>query len=143
MKTISILIPTYSEKDNIFPLYDAIYDELSKKLPEYSYEILFIDNDSKDGTREKLIELCREDKNVKAIFNTRNFGQFNSPYYGLQQTSGDCTILLCADFQDPVDMIHKFVREWENGYKIVIGIKTTSKENKLMYNLRTLYYKLI
>ena len=67
MKTISILIPTYSEKDNIFPLYDAIYDELSKKLPEYSYEIIFIDNDSKDGTREKLIELCREDKNVKAI----------------------------------------------------------------------------
>lgn len=143
MKTISILIPTYDEKDNISPLYDAIYDELSKELPEYSYEIIFIDNDSKDGTREKLIELCREDKNVKAIFNTRNFGQFNSPYYGLQQTSGDCTILLCADFQDPVDMIHKFVREWENGYKIVIGIKTTSKENKLMYNLRTLYYKLI
>ena len=87
--------------------------------------------------------MCNENHNIKAIFNAKNFGQFNSPYYGLLQTTGDCTILLCADFQDPVEMISEFVHEWENGYKIVIGQKTSSRENKLMYFLRSCYYKVI
>ncbi len=80
---------------------------------------------------------------VKAIFNVKNFGQFNSPYYGMIHTSGDCTITMCADFQDPVEMIPRFVAEWEKGYKIVIGRKTQSKENPVMYWLRGCYYKLI
>ena len=143
MAKISILIPTYNEEDNVLPLYSAIRAELAKELPDYDYEILFIDNCSKDKTRERLTRLCAEDPKVKAIFNGRNFGQLNSPYHGLLQTSGDCTILMCADFQDPIDMIHKFVHEWERGYKIVIGIKTSSKENRLMYSLRSFYYKLV
>ena len=143
MKVISILIPTYNEEENVIPLYDAIREEFSKELPGYDYEILFIDNCSKDSTREKLISLCNQDKKVKAIFNARNFGQNNSPFYGILQTTGDCTISMCADFQDPVEMIHLFVKEWENGYKIVTGIKTSSKESSFMYALRTLYYKMI
>ena len=90
-----------------------------------------------------LRELCNDHHNIKAIFNAKNFGQFNSPYYGLLQTTGDCTILLCADFQDPIEMIPQFVHEWEKGYKIVIGQKTTSRENRLMYFLRSCYYKVI
>ena len=96
---------------------------------------MFIDNKSKDKTRQIITEICEEDKSVKAIFNSKNFGQFNSPYYGLIHTSGDCTISICADFQDPVDLIPRFVSEWENGYKIVIGRKTRSKENPIMYFL--------
>ena len=69
--------------------------------------------------------------------------RFISPYYGLLQVTGDCGILVAADFQDPVEMIPKFVKEWEKGYKIVSGIKTSSKENKIMYFLRTCYYKMI
>lgn len=80
---------------------------------------------------------------MKAIFNSRNFGQFNSPYYGLTQSNGDCTILMCADFQDPINMIPKFVKQWETGYRIVIGIKTKSDENGLLYFLRSRYYKMI
>lgn len=87
--------------------------------------------------------LCSSDPKIKAIFNARNFGQFNSPYYGMLQVTGDCVIEMVADFQDPVEMIPKYVREWENGYKIVIGIKTSSQENKFMYWLRTCYYKTI
>lgn len=88
--------------------------------------------------------LCAADKrHIKAIFNAKNFGQFNSPVYGICQTDGDCTILICCDFQDPLDLIPKFVREWENGYKIVTGIKTTSHENRFIRFLRTCYYKLI
>ena len=87
--------------------------------------------------------MCNDNKNIKAIFNAKNFGQFNSPYYGLCQTTGDCTIAMCCDFQDPVEMIPKLVKEWKNGYKIVCAIKTSSKENKFIRFLRTSYYKLI
>ena len=87
--------------------------------------------------------LCAKNPKIKAIFNARNFGQFNSPYYGILQVTGDCVISMVADFQDPVELIPKYVHEWENGYKIVIGIKTSSKENPIMYWLRSCYYKLI
>lgn len=143
MKKISIVIPTYNEEQNVIPLHEAISTIFSEQLPAYDYEILFIDNKSKDSTRDKLRILCHKDKNVKAIFNARNFGQFNSPYYGLTQSSGDCTILMCADFQDPIEMIVKFVAEWEKGYRIVVGIKKKSKESKLLYFIRSCYYKMI
>lgn len=90
-----------------------------------------------------LREICKKNKNVKAIFNARNFGQFNSPYYGMTQLTGDCVISLCCDFQDPVELIPKFIEEWEKGAKIVAGIKTQSAENKIVRFLRTCYYKMI
>lgn len=143
MKKISILIPTYNEEENVVPLSQEIVKIFNNELKNYEYEIIFIDNYSKDKTKLLLTNLCRENNNIKAIFNAKNFGQFNSPYYGLCQTTGDCTILMCADFQDPIDMIPKFINEWESGYKIVCGIKTTSKENKIMYFLRSCYYRII
>ena len=142
-KTISVMIPCYNEEENARPIYEAVRDEFIKNLPEYNYEILFIDNKSKDNTRAVIEEICKEDKNVKAIFNSKNFGQFNSPYYGILNTTGDCTVTICADFQDPVELIPVFVKEWERGYKIVIGRKTKSQENKLVYFLRGCYYKII
>lgn len=142
-KTISIVIPTYNEEDNVKPMAEAVVQMFHEELPDYQYEIIFIDNDSKDQTRPRLKEICEQYQNITAILNAKNFGPFNSPYYGLLQSTGDATVLLCADFQDPVDMIPKFVREWENGYKIVIGKKVTSQENKLMYFLRSMYYRMI
>lgn len=142
-KKISVMIPCYNEEENARPIYEAVKNELVTKLPQYDYEILFIDNKSKDNTRSIIREICKEDKNVRAIFNCRNFGQFNSPYYGTINTSGDCCITICADFQDPVELIPEFVKEWENGYKVVIGVKTQSKESKIMYAMRSVYYKLI
>ena len=140
MKKISIVVRCYNEEANVEPLRDALVEMFQRDLPAYRYEILFIDNDSQDRTREILRKLCAQDRNVKAIFNAKNFGQFNSPYYGMLQTTGDCTILMAADFQDPVEMIPKYVKEWEKGYKIVIGIKKSSQENKIMYWLRGCYY---
>jgi glycosyltransferase involved in cell wall biosynthesis len=142
-KVLSVMIPTYNEEENARPIYEAVKNVFVTELPEYDYEILFIDNKSQDGTRAILEEICAQDANVKAIFNAKNFGQFNSPYYGILQTSGECTITICADFQDPVELIPTFVHEWEKGYKIVIGRKTKSKESKIMYFLRGCYYKLI
>ena len=142
MKKISVLVPTFNEEENVIPLSEAVLEQL-EALKKYDYELVFIDNDSKDTTREKLEMLCKNDPKIKAIFNAKNFGQFNSPFYGLLQTEGDCTILMCADFQDPVEMIPKLVHEWEQGYKIVSAIKTSSKENPVMRFLRTCYYKTI
>lgn len=142
-KTISVMIPCYNEVENARAIYEAVRDTLRKDCPAYDYEILFIDNKSTDGTRDIIRKICAEDKHVKAIFNMKNFGQFNSPVYGMIHTSGDCTITMCADFQDPVELIPKFVEKWESGYKIVIGRKTRSKENSLVYFLRGCYYKII
>lgn len=142
-KCISIMVPTYNEEENVVPLSEAIIAEFAKSLPQYDYEIVFIDNCSRDTTREKLRALCAGNPRIKAIFNVRNFGQFNSPYYGICQTSGDCTIPLCADFQDPIEMIPRLVAEWERGYKVVCAVKTTSRENRVMRFLRTCYYKII
>ena len=143
MKKISILIPCYNEEENVGPISEAVVETLERDLPEYDYELVFIDNDSTDQTRPILRKICSENPRIKAIFNAKNFGQFNSPYYAMLQCTGDCVISMVADFQDPVDMIPKYVHEWENGYKIVIGIKTGSKENPIMYALRSCYYKMI
>lgn len=143
MKTISIVVPCYNEEENVVPLSEAIINLFKTELKSYDYELVFIDNDSRDNTRVLLRELCKGNERIKAILNAKNFGQFNSPYYGMLQSTGDCTILVAADFQDPIEMIPKFVTEWEKGYKIVSGIKTSSKENKIMYFLRSCYYKVI
>lgn len=143
MKTVSIVVPCYNEEENVEPLSQAIISIFEKELPDYRYELIFIDNDSADSTRDIIRRLCAGNPDIKGIFNAKNFGQFNSPYYGMLQSTGDCTILMAADFQDPVEMIPKYVKEWENGYKIVIGIKKSSKESKIMYWLRSCYYKMI
>lgn len=144
MKKVSVLIPCYNENENVVPMSEAIVDMFENQLNnKYDYELVFIDNDSRDGTRDKLRDICSKNEHIKAIFNARNFGQFNSPYYGVLQVTGDCVIQMCCDFQDPIDLIPKYLAEWENGYKIVIGIKTASKENPIMRFLRTCYYKLI
>lgn len=143
MKKISILVPTYNEKENVEAMAERLTDILQTALNRYDYEILFIDNCSTDGTRDIIEKLCAKNKKIKAIFNVTNFGQFNSPFYGMCQTTGDCTVSICCDFQDPPELIPSFVEAWEQGYKIVSGIKTSSKERGFIYFLRTCYYKMI
>lgn len=141
MKLVSIVIPTFNEISNVEILSNEIINLFNDSIPNYQYEIIFIDNHSTDGTKEKIEELCNKNKQIKAIFNAKNFGQIRSPVYGLKQADGDCVIRMSADFQEPISIIPDFIREWENGWKIVIGIKETSEENSLMYFFRTCYYK--
>ena len=143
MKKISIVIPCYNEVENVALMAFTVDNVLREALPRYDYEILFIDNRSTDGTREALEEVCAGNRKVKAIFNVTNFGQFNSPFYAMCQASGDCVVCMCCDFQDPVELIPQFVEEWEKGHQIVSGVKTSSRENKAVYFLRTVYYKII
>jgi glycosyltransferase involved in cell wall biosynthesis len=143
MKKISVVVPCFNEEDNVEPLSEAIIENFKTKLTQYDYELVFIDNHSTDRTRQKLKEICAKNKKIKAIFNAKNFGQIRSPFHGLVQSTGDCSIIMCADFQDPPELIYDFVKAWEEGYRIVIGIKKTSQEHKLMYFLRSMYYKFI
>ena len=143
MKKISILIPCFNEVENVAGISAAVEEILKTKLSEYDYEIVFIDNASTDGTRNRIEEICAGNRKIKTIFNVTNFGQFNSPFYGMISLDGDCVIPVCADFQDPVELIPVFVKKWEEGHKIVSGVKSSSKENGFVYFMRTMYYKLI
>ncbi|MGN0471563.1 MAG: glycosyltransferase family 2 protein [Lachnospiraceae bacterium] len=143
MDKISIVVPTYNEEENIVQIVNEIVEEVTTKLVDYDYELILIDNDSSDNTQTLIRALCQNNEKIKAIFNAKNFGQFNSPYYGICQSTGDCTIMMSADFQDPVELISTMVHYWEEGYKIVCPIKTVDKENRLIRGLRTLYYRLL
>ena len=143
MKKISVMIPCYNETENVIPISEAVVEVLEKELSNYDYELVFIDNASTDGTRDKLRLICANNKKIKAIFNVTNFGQFNSPFHGMCECTGDCVITMCCDFQDPVEMIPVFVKKWEEGHRIVSGVKTSSKESPILYLLRTIYYKTI
>lgn len=143
MKKISIVVPAYNEEGNIVAISNAIINEVETKLPNYDYELIIIDNCSTDNTRPLIREVCKKNNRIKAILNAKNFGQFNSPYYAICQSTGELTVMISADFQDPVELIPVMVKEWESGYKIVCPIKTTDKENKIVYALRTMYYKML
>ncbi len=143
MKKISVMVPCFNEVENAELMANSIVNVFKEALPGYDYEIVFIDNCSTDGTRDVIRNLCAHNPRIKAIFNVTNFGQFNSPFYGICQTTGDCTISIAADFQEPVNLIPTFVHEWEKGHKIVSGIKTSSKESGILYFLRSCYYKII
>lgn len=142
MKKISIVIPCFNEQDNVEPAYVQIKD-VFEKLPEYSWEMIFMDNDSTDLTRERLRALCEKDKRVKAIFNTRNFGPDCNTINGFFAATGDCVVWICCDLQEPPEMIIDMVRKWEQGEKLVWGQKTETQESFVMATCRKIYYWLI
>ena len=142
MKLISIITPCLNEEENVKIIYEKIKTFFSNKK-NYNYEHIFIDNKSEDNTRNILREISSVDKNVKVIFNTRDYGQWASPFYALQQSDGDAAVLLVADLQDPPELLDEFLKFWEQGYKTVIGIKENTEGSKLSFYLRKLFYKLI
>lgn len=142
MKHISVMTPCYNEEGNIRDIYNAVKEQFDK-MPQYTYEHIFIDNYSTDNSRKILRELAAEDSNVKVILNARNFGPNRSGSYGMLQGTGDALICIVCDLQDPPEMIPTFLQKWEEGYKVVLGQKTKSKENPLMFQVRKLYYKIM
>lgn len=142
MKHISVMTPCYNEEGNIMRIYEAVKEQFAA-LPQYTYEHIFIDNFSTDRSREILRALAAKDSNVKVIFNARNFGPNRSSSYGMLQGTGDATICIVCDLQDPPEMIPIFLEKWEEGNKVVFGQKTKSKENPLMFQVRKLYYHIM
>lgn len=143
MKLITIVVPTYNEEANVRNLRDRVTQIMAEKLPAYNYEILYVDNCSTDHTRQLIRELSSEDMCVKAIFNTRNVGYAKNVFYAVSQAKGDCAFLLHADLQNPPEMLEEFVRYWEEGYKVIVGVKRKSHENRLLYGMKSIYYKMM
>ncbi len=140
-KLISIVTPCYNEDDNIEELCSRIASVMAE-LP-YEYEHICIDNHSTDSTIKKIKQIAKNDKRLKLIVNARNFGHIRSPYYGLLQSSGEATILIASDLQDPPEMIPEFIKKWERGFKTVLAVKPESNESLIMFKIRKAYYRLI
>ncbi|MES2355320.1 MAG: glycosyltransferase family 2 protein [Pseudomonadota bacterium] len=138
-KLISVVTPCYNEQENVVQLYESI-KAVFQKLPNYQYEQIFIDNSSTDRTVERIRKIAAEDKNVKLIVNTRNFGHIRSPLYGLLQSRGDAVVAMASDLQDPPEMIVQFIEKWEQGFLVVAGVKPKSEETFLMALIRRSYY---
>jgi polyisoprenyl-phosphate glycosyltransferase len=141
-KIITLFTPCYNEENNINVLYDRVLAVI-ENIPQYDFEYVFIDNASTDNTLEVLRKIAEKDYRVKVITNVRNFGHIRSPYYGLLQCTGDAVIAMVADLQDPPEMIPTYISEWEKGHALVLGIKTKSNENPLMFLVRKLFYSII
>lgn len=142
MKLISIATACRNEEENIRDIYlqvKNVFDELK----EYSYEHIFIDNASEDKTVSILKEIAAKDKRVKIIVNTRNFGPSRPIYHALLQAKGDAVIIIAADLQEPPSKIKEFIKKWEEGFKVVAGIKNKSEENPIMFAVRKCFYFLI
>jgi len=143
MKKISVVIPSYNEEKSVRLMYDRLNSVFHTHLPQYDYEIIFVDDYSTDGTRDAIRALAGEDKRVKAVFNARNFGFHRNVFSALTYGSGDATFMLFGDLQDPPENLPEFVARWESGAKVVIGQRRSSDEGFVMTGCRHLYYKLI
>lgn len=141
VRTATIVLPCYNEVDNVEELVLRVCQTMDT-LP-YVYKLLFIDNASTDGTQEKLREISRQNKIVQVILNARNFGHIKSPVYGLLQSDSDVTILIASDLQDPPEILPQLFAKWEEGYKAVMAVKPVSDENRILFGLRKLFYRLI
>jgi glycosyltransferase involved in cell wall biosynthesis len=141
-RLISIVSACYNEEDNVPECYEQV-KKIFAQLPQYRYEHIFIDNASRDGTRAILRQLAAEDKNVKVILNTRNFGHVTSGYHGMLQARGEAVISVVSDLQDPPELIKEFLAKWEEGYQMVIAVKQESEESAIFFAIRRAYYELV
>jgi len=142
MKLISIVTPCYNEEGNVDELYTRIRDQMAT-VPQYDYEHIFIDNASTDHTVARIKNIAARDPRVKLIVNVRNFGHVRSPIHAILLARGDAIIGMASDLQDPPELIPKFLSRWAEGFKVVLGVKPTSRENFVMTLVRRLYYHTI
>jgi glycosyltransferase involved in cell wall biosynthesis len=139
---LTILTPSFNEEGNVREVYEQVKAVMAT-LPGYEYDHLFIDNASTDRTVDILREIAAEDSRVRVIVNTRNFGQIRSPYHGFLEARGDAVMTCVADLQDPPELLREFVAKWEQGYKVVIGVKQGTSDSWLMAKTRGFYYGLV
>jgi len=144
MTLISVITPCYNEEHSIIDCYKSIKSIFETHLKEYDYEHIFCDNSSTDLTVTLLKGIATDDKRVKIIVNSRNFGPMRSNFNGVLAASGDAIIVFMpADLQDPPELIPTFIKKWQEGYQVVYGIRAQRDEFFLMRWTRKLYYRMV
>jgi glycosyltransferase involved in cell wall biosynthesis len=142
MKLISVVTGCFNEEDNVDELHARIRAQF-ECLPAYDYEHIFIDNASTDATVARIKALAARDHRVKLIVNTRNFGHIRSPIHALLQARGDAVISMASDLQEPPELIPEFIARWEQGYRVVAGVKPRSQHTTAMFYIRRFFYATI
>lgn len=142
-KLVSILVPCYNEQESLPYLYKAV-DDVMKRLPKYEWELLFVNDGSKDNTMTIIHELAVKDRRVSYVDLSRNFGKENAMLAGFDYVQGDCMILMDADLQDPPSLIPDMLRFWEEGYEDVYAKRhDRGKESWLRKQFSLAFYWLL
>jgi glycosyltransferase involved in cell wall biosynthesis len=139
MKLISIVTSCLNEEENVEELHGRIRAQFETR-PDLDFEHIFVDNGSTDGTVARVKVLAAADRRVKLIVNARNFGHIRSPLHGMYQARGDAIIAMASDLQDPPELIGEFLKHWEAGTPIAVGVKPRSRETLAMAVMRRAYY---
>lgn len=145
-KKISIIIPIYNESSNIYPLYEALCPLINNQMmsEEYDWELIMIDDGSKDGSCSLMMQLHEKDKRIKAVRLSRNFGKEAAMLAGFDLVTGDATVILDADLQHPINIIPEMIKLWEEGYDDIYGKRRNRHTDSFMRRIYTnLYYKTI
>lgn len=136
MKKISVVIPMYYEEEVVDICYKRVVNNLKKLSDKYNYEIIFINDGSKDSTLEILKKIASNDDNVKIISFSRNFGHQAAVTAGIRNVTGDAIIIMDADLQDPPELFDGMIEKWEEGYEVVYG-KRKTREGESIFKLLT------
>ena len=136
MKKISVVIPMYYEEEVVDICYKRVVNNLKKLSDKYNYEIIFINDGSKDSTLEILKKIASNDDNVKIISFSRNFGHQAAVTAGIRNLTGDAIIIMDADLQDPPELFEGMIEKWEEGYEVVYG-KRKTREGESIFKLLT------
>ena len=136
MKKISVVIPMYYEEEVVDICYKRVVNNLKKLSDKYNYEIIFINDGSKDSTLEILKKIASNDDNVKIISFSRNFGHQAAVTAGIRNVTGDAVIIMDADLQDPPELFEGMIEKWEEGYEVVYG-KRKTREGESIFKLLT------
>ncbi len=142
-KLISIVVPVFNEKASVEPLYHAVTRVMLTLADRYDHELIITDNHSEDGTFTKIENIASQDRRVRIFRFSRNFGFQRSISTGYARANGDAAIQLDCDMQDPPELIPEFIRLWEEGYKVVYGVRRARKESRWISSLRKIFYRLI
>ncbi len=136
MKKISVVIPMYCEEEVVDICYKRVVSNFKKLSDRYSYEIIFINDGSKDDTLDILKKITDNDKNVKIISFSRNFGHQAAVIAGIRNVTGDAVIIMDADLQDPPELFEGMIEKWEDGYDVVYG-KRKTRDGESLFKLLT------
>ncbi|HBA68426.1 MAG TPA: glycosyltransferase [Lachnospiraceae bacterium] len=139
---LSVVIPVYFNEDNLMPLYDDMKKKIIDVI-DFEYEIVMVNDGSKDGSYSVMQKIAQMDKNVKIVSLARNFGSHAAILCGLEKCTGDCAVVKAADLQEPTELILEMVDRWKKGFNVVLAVREGREESRRQTMFANLYYWMV